>query len=336
MTMSKTALQRRRRAARDLIATGVSVEIASQRVGLPIADVESYLERLSEGRSIEEAHRRASEEADREAKERQQAINAERKLEREIESERRRVQQQDARRFEEDSAAAAGMSVADYRRSKEKAAYERAIAAEERRVGARQSLLATARAARMLGLSVRSSKSKDGQISSYYIQDSKGSGLRVSDHEIPATRKREAEAEFRGESGYSGYAGDQFIIDRPIRDAVIKRGLQLYFGLAKGKGKATPATATAPKFRAIEAEEISPPRRMSIVQSEPTTRQAANKPVKSDRSAQTKSNGGGAGRALQHRRATRARRSPQVKAHGQGGTSGLASKWKGNRRVTGP
>ena len=58
-------------------------------------------------------------------------------------------------------------------------------------------LLAAAREARKMGFTVRSSKTPKGHISSYYAHKG-GSRLRISDHCLPQTARRDCMAEVHG------------------------------------------------------------------------------------------------------------------------------------------
>lgn len=98
--------------------------------------------------------------------------------------------------------------------------------------GIRRSLIAAARIARGLGLSVRSSKARDGRVSSYYCSRQDMRQFRISDHEIPETADRLAKAMDRGELSYDGYRGGQLIIHRPRSGLWLRRAIIL---LAAGR-----------------------------------------------------------------------------------------------------
>ena len=106
------------------------------------------------------------------------------------------------------------------------------IAAEqaraERRAAVRQSLLAAARIARAAGYRVRRSSDRAGRVSSYYVEIGHGLPLRISDHEIPATARRDFIAACHGaHSGYEGYRGPQLLIDRPRSATWLRRAITL-------------------------------------------------------------------------------------------------------------
>lgn len=79
----------------------------------------------------------------------------------------------------------------------------------------RDTLLAAARVARAEGFKVRASKDSTGRISSYYAD--RGNGVvRISDHNLPMTAKREAQADFHG--GKSAFAGEVIIDSAASKD----------------------------------------------------------------------------------------------------------------------
>lgn len=114
-------------------------------------------------------------------------------------------------------------------RARKRAAEQRR---EAREVAIRATLLAAAREARKLGFTVRSSKSRDGRISSYYCTREDQS-LRISDHDIPWKPHREFKATMHGRDGYDGYHGDQLIIDAPRSATWLRRAITL---TAAGRG----------------------------------------------------------------------------------------------------
>jgi hypothetical protein len=77
--------------------------------------------------------------------------------------------------------------------------------------GIRATMILVPRAAKALGLIWRKSTNRSKRVSSYYV----GSGIRISDHEIPTTAKREFMAQVHGHNYYDGYHGAEIIIDRP-------------------------------------------------------------------------------------------------------------------------
>jgi hypothetical protein len=97
---------------------------------------------------------------------------------------------------------------------------------QEREDATRNSLILAARAARALGFEVRASARRDGAISSYYCSSATGS-LRISDHDIPATPRREFMAQEHGREFYDGYHGAQLIIDQPRRYEWLRRAIVL-------------------------------------------------------------------------------------------------------------
>ena len=90
----------------------------------------------------------------------------------------------------------------------------------------RVSLLLAARAARALGFVVRSSKNRSGHISSYYCQRG-GATLRISDHDIPSTLRRDYIAQTHGRAYHDGYHGQQLIVDQPRRYEWLRRAVIL-------------------------------------------------------------------------------------------------------------
>src|SRR5690606_29015795 len=106
------------------------------------------------------------------------------------------------------------------------------IAAEqaraERRAAVRQSLLAAARIARAAGYRVRRSSDRAGRVSSYYVEIGHGPALRISDHLIPASARRDFVAACHGApSGYAGYPGPELLIDRPRSVTWLRRAITL-------------------------------------------------------------------------------------------------------------
>ena len=91
----------------------------------------------------------------------------------------------------------------------------------------RKTLLAAARVARKLGFAVRSSKGRDGTISSYYLQRRDGRPIRISDHQIPATAHRDMIASFNGYGIYDGYPGPELIIDCERSTTWLRRAIIL-------------------------------------------------------------------------------------------------------------
>ena len=85
--------------------------------------------------------------------------------------------------------------------------------------GVKNTLFAAARAARSLGLKVRSSKDRQGNISSCYITDGQYM-LRISDHQIPIARARE-------DGG--GWHEAEVIVERPVSHDVWHRYLRMKF-----------------------------------------------------------------------------------------------------------
>jgi hypothetical protein len=112
----------------------------------------------------------------------------------------------------------------------ERAKRERAAREAARREAVRKSLIAAAAVARRMGLQVRASRARDGRVSSYYCAASDGVRIRISDHEIPWTEKREFMAAGRG--GYFGYPGPELVLTRPRRTEWLRRALVL---LAAGR-----------------------------------------------------------------------------------------------------
>jgi hypothetical protein len=104
-------------------------------------------------------------------------------------------------------------------------AYQQAVI--EEREGARETMKAVAKEAQRQGMTVRSSTSKDGGISSYYAKAEQGPQIRISDHEIPWTDARESQAVMSGRNSYDGYNGPQITLSKPHSDGWVKRALLL-------------------------------------------------------------------------------------------------------------
>jgi hypothetical protein len=135
---------------------------------------------------------------------------------------------------------ATAKAAAEAQRTEREARQAREIAAIEarrlREEGIRQTMALIPGAARTCGLTVRTSEDQDGDVSSYYLagKDTQRT-IRVSDHEIPATMKRESEAEFRGYGFYTGYRGPQVIIREPRSETWLRRAI-----LLAANGRSTP------------------------------------------------------------------------------------------------
>lgn len=98
--------------------------------------------------------------------------------------------------------------------------------AEEKAV--RTTLLAAAREARKLGFAVRPSKDRAGRVSSYYLTRVDLTGaLRISDHAIPASSRREFMAAAHGRVGYDGYHGAEIIITEARSTTWLRRAIIL-------------------------------------------------------------------------------------------------------------
>lgn len=120
-----------------------------------------------------------------------------------------------------------------------KARRAREMAAASRAQDARAALIEAARIARRLGHPVRASKDRDGRVSSYYVDRPNGHAIRISDHLIPATDRRDAEAQARGESwGYAGWRGPEIIIERARTALWLRRAIVL--ALAGRSTRGTP------------------------------------------------------------------------------------------------
>lgn len=76
----------------------------------------------------------------------------------------------------------------------------------------RATLLAAAREARKMGFEVRASTARDGRISSYYATRANRRPIRISDHQLPQTARREVMSEAHG--GGSAFAAEIIITDR--------------------------------------------------------------------------------------------------------------------------
>ena len=109
---------------------------------------------------------------------------------------------------------------------KRKLRHQREINALRFEEESRNSLVQAAREARKMGAEVRASKDRSGRISSYYIRMEDGHSLRISDHEIPSTPQREFMAMAHGRDFYTGYHGNELIIDRPMTTEEIRAALR--------------------------------------------------------------------------------------------------------------
>ncbi len=121
---------------------------------------------------------------------------------------------------------------ADLKRSQIEAQIEAdRIAREAKRAEVRASLILAARAARSFGYSVRSSTSRSGRVSSYYVTAGE-TKIRISDHFIPATAARDLAAYDRSGSFYDGFRGPELVLDQPRRYVWLRRAITL---LANGR-----------------------------------------------------------------------------------------------------
>ena len=194
----------------------MSAETAGQRVGLPGDDIKAFIVRSAEEQAREREADLATALATAEEvellAERQRARNAQQREQRQAEVSRRETRQREFGEWEAGQAEKAGLSLLEYRQKQADQIVEQERVAEEKVQATRESLLATAAVARQLGLSVRSSKGRDGKVSSYYIEGPTGRKLRVSDHAIPSNVKRDSEDRYRGGIGYAGYPGEGIIL----------------------------------------------------------------------------------------------------------------------------
>lgn len=99
--------------------------------------------------------------------------------------------------------------------------------AAEKARGIRKSLFTAARIARKMGLDVRKSTNRAGRVSSYYCSAETGETFRLSDHEIPWTPARSAQAELYGRFCYQGFNGTEIIIDKPQSKTRLRRRILL-------------------------------------------------------------------------------------------------------------
>jgi len=97
-----------------------------------------------------------------------------------------------------------------------------AARSEQRNEEIRTTLLSAAREARKLGYAVCSSKDRSGKISSYYAQ-SGNAKIRISDHVLPSTAKREAMNDFHGGTPFSG----EIIIEGTLTATRLRRLITL-------------------------------------------------------------------------------------------------------------
>lgn len=80
-------------------------------------------------------------------------------------------------------------------------------------IATKDNLLFAAREARKLGYNVRKSTDKNGNVSSYYVETPSGD-VRISDHELPYSPRRDFMATEHGQAGFSGFHGGELIVDQ--------------------------------------------------------------------------------------------------------------------------
>lgn len=137
-----------------------------------------------------------------------------------------------SRRYRTRSAVAAREAADAARAAARRAEADRERAAAEQARAVRESLIAAARQARRLGFSVRSSQGRAGRISSYYASRhdparGRSIAIRISDHELPWTPRRDFMAREHGRDGFDGFHGAELIVDRPRRAEWLRRALIL-------------------------------------------------------------------------------------------------------------
>lgn len=109
------------------------------------------------------------------------------------------------------------------------------IAQWERRQAIRATLLMVPQAAAACGLTATASTDADGDVSSYYVEYGRRR-IRISDHMIPATDRRESDAEFHGRSG-TGFRGPEIILFEPRSETWLRRAIIL-----AAAGRSVPGT----------------------------------------------------------------------------------------------
>lgn len=99
----------------------------------------------------------------------------------------------------------------------------RAEAERNERRAIRDTMTAAMREARRLGFEVKVSTARTGEMSSIYATRANRRPIRISDHHMPATPKREYYAEMHGGSPFAA----EIIIDAPMTPTRIRRLLVL-------------------------------------------------------------------------------------------------------------
>ena len=132
-----------------------------------------------------------------------------------------------SRQYRTPNARRATMEAEAGRRAEAEARVAREKSRIERDAAIRSTLLRAARVARRAGLAVRPSRDRDGHVSSYYIARPGGPAIRVSDHEIPQSDRRDFMAAAHGRDFYDGYPGPEILIDRPRSATWLRRAIVL-------------------------------------------------------------------------------------------------------------
>lgn len=94
----------------------------------------------------------------------------------------------------------------------------------ERREAIRATLMMVPQVAAACGLTVSASTDADGDVSSYYV-DAGRRRIRISDHMIPLTDRREDDAAFQGRS--AGFRGIEIILFAPHSETWLRRAITL-------------------------------------------------------------------------------------------------------------
>lgn len=104
-----------------------------------------------------------------------------------------------------------------------------AAKAEARAKAVRQTLYAAARIARSMDgwRELDRSKDRDDRLSSYYFRAPAGRMVRISDHRLPWSEKRDFMARQHGRDGFDGFHGGELIIDGPRSATWLRRKLIL-------------------------------------------------------------------------------------------------------------
>ena len=132
-----------------------------------------------------------------------------------------------SRRCRTPSARRAAMEADHRRRAEIEARVAREKSQIERDMAIRSTMVRAARVTRRAGHTVWASRDRDGHVSSYYIARPGGPAIRISDHEIPQSIRRDFMAAAHGRDFYDDYPGPEIIIDRPRSATWLRRAITL-------------------------------------------------------------------------------------------------------------